>query len=374
MTRPAIPEAATGVLTIDLDQLAANWRALAKLVAPAECGAVVKADAYGLGAEYVIPALVNAGCRSFFIATPGEAAQARFLAPDATIYALDGLLPGSGDELLAATAVPVLSSVAEVREWGALAVARKERLATALQVDSGLNRLGLSGSDVAVLAGEELLQPIDVQLVMSHLACADNPADPKNDEQRQAFEHRRSYFPGVRASLAASDGLMLGRAYHYDLVRPGYALYGGQASQAGPAPVGPVVTVLARILQVRGVSEGESVGYSATWRAKKQSRVAVIAAGYDDGIARGLSRGSGEDGFKVMIQGQLAPVIGRVSMDLITVDVSEILPVPERGELVELIGPGLSIESMGTAAGTIGYEVLTRLGRRFHRVYTGAGS
>jgi alanine racemase len=167
---------------------------------------------------------------------------------------------------------------------------------------------------------------------------------------------------------------MLGSAFHYDLVRPGYALYGGQASQAGQAPVGPVVTVQARILQVRGVSEGESVGYSATWRAKKQSRIAVIAAGYDDGIARGLSRATGETGASVSIGGKLAPIVGRVSMDLITVDVTTLSPPPERGDLVELIGPGLTIESMGTAAGTIGYEVLTRLGRRFHRVYTGAGS
>jgi alanine racemase len=290
------------------------------------------------------------------------------LAPEATIYALDGLLPGAGPELVASGAIPVLSSLDEVVEW--IKVARGDRrLPAAVHVDTGLNRLGLSPSDVAVLDGEGYLARLDLRLVMSHLACADNPEDRKNEEQRRAFERLRAYFPGVCASLVASDGLMLGNAYHYDLVRPGYALYGGQAFQGGPTPVGPVVSVKARVLQVRYVTEGESVGYSATWRPERPARIAVVAAGYDDGLARALSRASCESGLSVAIAGQLAPIVGRVSMDLITVDVTKLKAPPTRGELVDLIGPGLSIENMGTAAGTIGYEVLTRLGRRFHRVY-----
>jgi alanine racemase len=181
----------------------------------------------------------------------------------------------------------------------------------------------------------------------------------------------RRYMPNVPASLVASDGLMLGVDYHYDLVRPGYALYGGQAFQGGPAPVAPVLAVKARVLQVRVVQPSDTVGYSATWRPKGPSRIAIVAAGYDDGVARALSRGTGEDGAHVMFEGKLAPIVGRVSMDLITVDVTKLEQPPARGDFVDLIGPGLPIETIGAAAGTIGYEVLTRLGRRFHRLYRG---
>jgi alanine racemase len=366
-----LPPEATGVITIDLGAIQANWRALAVLVAPAEAGAVVKADAYGLGAARVIPALVEAGCKTFFIATPDEARIARRLAPDARIFALDGLLPGAAAGFVAAGAIPVLSTLDEIREWGGLARERGERLSAALQVDTGLHRLGLSAADVAVIERDALLADLDVVLVMSHLASADVPGDPKNAAQREAFEAMRAHFPGVRASLAASDGLMLGAAFHYDLVRPGYALYGGQASQGGPAPVKPVVSIAARVLQVRDVPEGETVGYSATWRAPHPSRVAIIAAGYADGLPRALSAASGELGATVLVAGQRVPMIGRVSMDLITLDVTDVRGEIRRGDLVTLIGPGLTIEALGRTAGTIGYEVLTRLGPRFVRRYTG---
>jgi alanine racemase len=369
-----LPPEATGLITVDLDAIQSNWRALAALVAPAECGAVVKADAYGIGADRVIPALAAAGCRTFFIATPEEAISARRLAPDARIFALDGLLPGSASGFLAAGAIPVLSTVDEIRAWGAVAHERNERLQAALQVDTGLHRLGLSDPDVTTLQGDGLLRDLDVVLIMSHLASADVPDDPKNAAQRTAFERLRARFPGTPSSLAASDGLMLGRAYHYDLVRPGYALYGGQASQAGPAPVVPVVGVQARVLQVRDVPAGETVGYSATWRAARPSRIAILAAGYADGLARALSAASGEPGATVLVAGQRAPLVGRVSMDLVTVDVTDVEGAIARGDLVTLIGPGLTIEAMGRAAGTIGYEVLTRLGPRFVRRYTGGSA
>jgi alanine racemase len=285
---------------------------------------------------------------------------------------LDGLLPGSGESLIATNATPVLSSLDEVREWAALGKSFSKKLPAALQIDTGLNRLGLSMREAATLASDlALLGALDLRLLMSHLACADNPSDPKNEEQRAVFERALALFPGVKASLAASDGLMLGPAYHYDLVRPGYALYGGQAFRGGPTPVGAVVTVEARVLGVRDVNAGDSVGYSATWRAARPSRVAIIAAGYEDGFARTLSGSGDQAGGVIGFGKQSAPVIGRVSMDLITVDVTDIVPPPKRGDFACLIGPGLTIESMGTAAGTIGYEVLTRLGRRFHRVYLG---
>ncbi len=368
MMQPPIPPTATGVVTIDLAQIGANWQALARLVAPAECGAVVKADAYGLGAERVIPALAAAGCRTFFIATADEAVVARRLAPAAAIFALDGLLPGSGEALIASGAIPALSSLEEVREWAALAERRSERLAAALHVDTGLNRLGLSEREVAALAADNaLLAALDVRLVMSHLACADDPADAKNEAQLKTFERFLRELPRAPASLAASDGLMLGPRFHFDLVRPGYGLYGGQAFRGGPAPVKPAVAVKARVLEVREVAAGETVGYSASWRANRPSRIAVVAAGYADGVARSLSNGAPRG--SVGVGASTAPIVGRVSMDLITVDVTDAGARLSRGDFVDLIGPGLTIEAIGAAAGTIGYEVLTRLGRRFHRVY-----
>lgn len=375
MTGLQLPPDATGVITIDLGVLQDNWRVLAKLVAPAECGAVVKADAYGLGAAEVIPALVRAGCRTFFVATPDEARAARLLAPKARLFALDGLFPGAAPLLLAADVAPVLSSLDEVMEWANVGARSGRRVPAALQVDTGLNRLGLSAGDVKALAADpSLLDALDLQLVMSHLACADDPADPHNAKQRTVFNRRRASLPPTSASLAASDGLMLGKTYHYDLVRPGYALYGGQAFRGGPTPVNPVVTVHTRILQLRTLKVGDSVGYSATWRATRRTRLAVVAAGYADGFARALSAASGKTGGTVLVAGQRAPVVGRVSMDLITVDITDVEGTVSRGDLVTLVGPGLAIEAMGKAAGTIGYEVLTRLGSRFVRCHMGGGA
>ncbi len=368
-----VPAHATGVLVIDLDHVASNWRALAELVRPAECGAVVKADAYGLSAKHVIPALTKVGCRTFFVATLAEAIAARRHAADATVYMLDGILTGSAETVREAGVIPVLSSLPEIAEWAALSTSRKDRLPTALHVDTGLNRLGLSAADIQALVMEvHGLDRLDVTLVMSHLACADEPDAAKNAQQREVFEQLASLLPRTARSLAASDGLMLGRTFHYDLVRPGYALYGGQAFGGGPTPVAPAVELHVKILQVRDVAPGQTVGYSATWTPQQGvARVAVIAAGYADGVFRHLSRTSGGEGGVVAIKGQLAPIVGRVSMDLITVDVTHIEPAPEPGDLIEIIGPNLTIEAMGAAAGTIGYEVLTSLGRRFHRVYLG---
>lgn len=370
----AVPAGATGVLTIDLSAIQNNWRALARLVAPAECGAVVKADAYGLGADKVIPALVAAGCRTFLVATLDEARQARGLARSATIFMLDGLLAGTADEVVAAAVTPVLSNAASVREWAAHAQARDIRLPAAFQIDSGLNRLGLDAADVAeLMADGEMLSWIELKLVMSHLACADEPADAKNAAQLAAFQDLAAKLLPAPLSLAASDGLMLGAKFHFDLVRPGYALYGGQAFKGGPTPVKPVVTAQARVLQVRDVAAGETVGYSATYKTDGVRRIATVAAGYADGLFRRLSAGNGESGGHIGYNGRLAPIVGRVSMDLITVDVTGIADA-QRGDLVTLIGADLPIEVVGAAAGTIGYEVLTNLGRRFHRVYVGGES
>lgn len=374
MSRLDAPAGATGVIRIDLDALAANWRALADLVRPAECAAVVKADAYGLGVARVAPALAAAGCRTFFVATLAEAETCRRLVAGATLYVLDGLLPGSAEALVAIGARPVLSSLAEARAWAEIE-RDGETQPAALHVDTGLNRLGMSAGEVQALAADgHLLDRLRISLVMSHLACADEPESAKNRQQRDVFEQLRRLLPTVPASIAASDGLMLGPDYHYDLVRPGYALYGGQASAGRRAPVAPVVAVHARVLQVHDVAPGQTVGYAASYRVARPSRVATIAAGYADGIFRHASAATGEAGGRVAIDAIPCPIVGRVSMDLVTVDVTDLPRPPRAGDWVELIGDTLSLEDVGRAAGTIGYEVLTRLGHRFHRVYLGTGA
>jgi alanine racemase len=362
---------ATGAVTVDLGRIAANWKALAEKVAPARCAAVVKADAYGLGAERVVAALARAGCQTFFIATPDEAETARKIMPDADLYALDGLVGNAAAAFAHLAVKPVLSTLDDVVAWSALCRARGEQLPAALHIDTGLHRLGLPVRDARRLAAEPtMMAGIDVDLVMSHLASADNPRDAKNRDQLLAFETLSALFPRIARSLAASDGLMLGPAYHFDLVRPGYALYGGQASQIALAPVNAAVTVSARILAIADVAPGETVGYSATWSAKRPSRIATIAAGYADGVPRSASASDGRPGGHVTISGHLAPIVGRISMDLITVDVTD-LPVGAAmpGEFAKLIAEELTIEDAGFSAGTIGYEILTRLGRRFTRLY-----
>jgi alanine racemase len=371
----AIPASETGVLRIDLGAIAGNWRALQARVAPAECGAVVKADAYGLGIARVLPALARAGCRTYFVATPREAAEARQLSAGARIFVLDGLFEGGAADILASGAIPCLASFAEVEEWSAHARRIGARLGTALHVDSGLHRLGMPAADVQRLVGEaSLLDCLDVVLVMSHLASADDPADAANSAQHEAFERLRKMLPAAQSSLAASDGLMLGRPFHFDLVRPGYALYGGQAFRGARAPVAPAISLYVRVLQVRDVAPGGAVGYSGTWRAARPSRIATLAAGYADGLARTASATNGTPGGSVIIHGTRLPIVGRVSMDLVTVDVTD-CPVPVmRGDAAEVIGPSLPLEMVGAQARTIGYEVLTRLGRRFERIYAGNGA
>ncbi|HEY8248395.1 MAG TPA: alanine racemase [Hyphomicrobium sp.] len=367
-----VPPSATGVVTIDLAQIRANWRTLAKRVAPAGCGAVVKADAYGLGAARVIPTLYEAGCRNFFVATQAEAKTGITLAPGATIYVLDGILPGCARELAGIGVRPVMASLNEARTWAAQGGAPTPP--AALHVDTGLNRLGMSEAEFAALVADaELMARLDIALIISHLACADDAQHPMNLEQLAVFNRLRGQLPKARASLAASDGLMLGKDFHLDLVRPGYALYGGQAAPQR-APVLPVVRVSARILQVQDVPLGSRIGYSATYRAASPRRIATIAAGYADGVFRHSSAANAESGGAVGIRGKLAPIVGRVSMDLITVDITDIGdPPPERGEFVDLVSPELPLEAVGMNARTIGYEVLTRLGTRFHRHYVDRG-
>ncbi len=363
----------TAILTIDLGALAANYRRLRELAAPAECAAVVKADAYGLGMAEAAPVLWRQGCRTYFVATPDEARALRKLLQHATIYVLAGLMPGTAGMFRKHALRPVLNSAEEIREWASFSTEVGEALPCAVHIDSGMNRLGLSATEVdAVAAAHDLRSAVTLSLVMSHLACADDPEHPKNAAQRKIFDELRVRLPGALASFANSAGILLGRAYTYDLVRPGIALYGGKPQARGPHEFVPVVHLKGCILQVRNVAAGETVGYGATQTLKRRSRVAIVSVGYADGFFRSLSTKDGETGFVAYAGLHAAPILGRVSMDLITIDVTE---VPEahcaRGGWVELMGPHITAQTVAHHAGTIDYEVLTNLGARAFRRYIG---
>ncbi len=360
------------VLTVDLGALAANYAAVRSLAGGAEVAAVVKADGYGLGAGPVARALWAAGARSFFVARPSEGAALRGeLGGErpATVYVLDGCPPGAAARLEAAELTPVLNSLPQVEAWAAHARSAGRPLAAAIHVDTGMNRLGLRVEEAAALVASDRLRGLDINLVMSHLACAETPDHPLNALQAHRFAAARALFPDARASLANSAGVRLGEAFRFDLVRPGIALYGG-----GPG-MRPVATLTAPVLQVRAVAPGESVGYGATFTADRPMRVAVVAAGYADGVLRSAARhGYG------WLRGAARPLLGRISMDLIALDVSDVAGEQGgvlagdvlAGDTVELIGPNILLDDAAHAAGTIGYELLVRVGARAPRAYVGA--
>lgn len=363
----------TAILTIDLDAVAANYRTLRDLASPAECAAVVKADAYGLGMVPISSTLSRIGCKTFFVATLDEGERLRALLPDAIIYVLAGLMRGTAELYRAHHLRPVLNSADEVREWAAFCETQGERLDCAVHIDTGMNRLGLSAEDVDQVArAAELWSALTLSLVMSHLACADEPDHPKNGAQRSMFDRLRAQLPKAPSSLANSPGILLGRAFFYDVVRPGIAIYGGHPRGHGHNPFRPVVQLKGRIMQVRDVPRGETVGYGATRTIREAARLAVVSVGYADGFARALSIADGEQGFSGYLGPHAAPIVGRVSMDLVALDVSH---VPEelarRGAWVELIGPNVPAHVLAAHAGTIDYEVLTRLGQRAFRRYVG---
>jgi alanine racemase len=357
-------DAAALVLSIDLGALAKNWKRLAEMSAPAEAGAVVKADAYGIGIEPAVAALAAAGCHTFFVALPEEGRRVRVAAPDAIVYVLDGFFPDWTDIFRADNLRPVLNTFASVEAWAA----HCRGTPSAIQVDTGMNRLGLSVHEALELARRpNLLADAAPRLLMSHLACADDPANPMNVSQLALFRELRAELPDLPASLANSAGIHLGADFHFDLVRPGIALYGAAFAQ-GHAPLATVVTAKARILQVREASAGEPVGYGATKHLERDTRVAVLAAGYADGYHRLAGSSDARPGAFAAVRGRRAPLLGRVSMDLIAIDVTGIGAVTE-GDWVELFGPSLPIDEVAHAADTIGYELLTQLSRRAERCY-----
>jgi len=363
---------AGGVLTIDLAALVANWRALAERAAPAECAAVVKADAYGCGIEPVVGALYRSGCRTFFVAHISEARRVRACAPDAVVYVLAGLHPGGGPDYATDNLRPILSGIEEVREWAAFRASGWQGGA-GLHVDTGMNRLGLSLDDAAALATDAVLPKAGLSLLISHLAVADDPGHPLNARQAGLFREMRDLFPGVAGSLANSSGIFLGPDVHHDMVRPGAALYGVNPTPTHANPMQPVVRVEGRILQVREIETGDTVGYGAVWTARRPSRLAIVSLGYGDGVPRSAGASDLNTGADILVAGRRCPIAGRVSMDLIAADVTD-LPdgVPRRGDWATLLGDTIDVDELAAHAGTIGYEVLTRLGHRHRRVYVGA--
>ncbi|HEY0329497.1 MAG TPA: alanine racemase [Rhodopseudomonas sp.] len=367
--------AATGVLSIDLDAIVANWRKLEKTAVPSECAGVVKADAYGCGVGPVARALSSAGCKTFFVATLDEARALRAAAPAAVIYVLDGFLPNCGDGYAEFDCKPVIGSLDELAEWDSFCRRSFWKGGAAIHIDTGMNRLGLGIAEAEGIVPRITAGDHGITLVISHLACAETLNHPLNARQATHFRAVASGFSGVPASLSASSGIYLGQQFHFDLVRPGAALYGINPTPEADNPMQPVVTLKSRILQVRDVARGDTVGYGATWTARRPTRIAVVAAGYADGYFRAAGSSDGTRGAEVIIAGQRCPVAGRISMDLLAVDITDLAPnAARRGHIATLIGDGITVDELAHHFGSIGYEVLTSLGKRYARHYTGAAT
>lgn len=358
---------AGAIVSIDLSAIVSNWKTCAAQSQTAECAAVVKAASYGIGAERAAPALKNAGCKTFFVATIGEGIHLRDVLGDGpAIHIFNGLMDGAERDFTAYDLIPVLNSLDEIDAWRAFCTGVGEPLPCDIHVDTGMSRLGLPPDEVhRVMNDGERLTHLNLNVLMSHLAVAESPDKPMNKAQLDMFEKFGELFPAARLSLANSSGIFLGPEFHYDVLRPGAALYGVNPTPGRPNPMVQVVRLQAKILQVRTIDTPQSVGYGATYKAQGPTRIATVAVGYADGLSRHLSNAG-----VAYIGDHEAPIAGRVSMDLITLDVSG---VPEElsrpGMLVDLIGPNNPVDAVAEKAGTIGYEVLTSLGTRYHRVY-----
>ena len=345
---------ATATLTIDLDAIAANWRALDRMSDHGtQTGAVVKADAYGLGTARVVRALAQAGARRFFVAVAEEGAAVRqALGPGPQINVMAGHMAGDTDMIHDLDLTPMLNSVDQITR-------HLESLPGhpfGIQLDTGMNRLGLEAAEWQAVAGVVL--GAAPELVMSHLACADEPDHPMNAAQLAEF-HAMTDGTGVPRSLAATGGILLGPAYHFELTRPGIGLYGGRPFEAAQ----PVVALSLPVIQLRELEPGETAGYACAWTAEAPSVIATVSGGYADGLPRTLGNAA------VLWDGDVpCPLVGRVSMDLITVDVTHL---PQMPRALDIIGAMQTIDDLADAAGTIGYEILTSLGARYARRYTG---
>ena len=357
-TKPA----AVGVLTVDLDALARNYRTLCIAASPAKCAAVVKANAYGLGVARVGQRLWDEGCRDFFVATAAEGLELRPVLPQTRIFVLEGVLQDGSPGLIDADLIPVLNSVEQINRWRSADTVKP----AAVHLDTGMSRLGLSEAEVHEAGDAGLFQGMQLQYALTHLACADEPSHPLNTEQIQSFARLLKHLPNVKTSIGGSAGILLRPEFHGDLVRPGIALYGGNPFLSGDNPMQPVVTLQGTVLQTREIARPLTVGYGATYKAPPGSRIATVGVGYADGYPRAL----GNRGV-AFVAGSQVPVVGRVSMDLITIDVSGLPRSRVRsGDLVELLGPNVTLDDIARDSGVINYQILTGLGSRLHRRYT----
>ncbi len=358
------PSEASSVLTIDLGALKRNYYLLASRAHTAECAAVVKANGYGLGIEQVFHALNQAGCTTFFVATLDEAITLRMFKQGPTVYYLNGLLPGEAEICRSQSIRPTLNDLGQIEYWAKYCSATRETLPAAIHIDTGMSRLGLTPREtVAVIAKPGCLEAFDFTLLLSHLACGEMPYHPMNVQQRDQFSNAADALPHAPRSLAASSGIFLGADWHFDMVRAGVSLYGVSPQPDQPNPMEQVIQLQGKIIQVRDVDTPQTVGYGASYQFNGPMKVATVAAGYADGIPRNL-----DDQSVAYIGNKIAPIIGRVSMDLITLDISS-APEAKPGDMVDLIGPHNNLDAVAASADTIGYELLTRLGHRYRRRY-----
>jgi alanine racemase len=368
------PVSAPGRLTIDLGALADNWRALGRRAAPGRCAAVIKANAYGTGVSEAAPALWAAGARVFFVAHFNEGLAARQALPaEAQIYVLNGLESGADPADYAEHRLaPVIGGDEELQRWSAFTAQRGRPSPCALHLDTGMNRLGFASLArlQAAMATHGAVSGVD--LLMSHFVSSEIPGDPLNQAQIALFEAARAAFPGLAASLANSSGMFLAPSPIYDLARPGYALYGGNPTPGVPNPMRAVVTLTAAIQQIRSIETGMACGYNAQWTARRPTRLATLLVGYADGLPRGAGATDAKPGAEVAVAGRRAPLVGRVSMDLAIVDITDLPEDAVRpGDPVELFGGTIDLDDFASRSGTIGYHLLTSLGPRYQRAYVG---
>ncbi|WP_026481504.1 alanine racemase [Ahrensia sp. 13_GOM-1096m] len=357
---------AGAVLNVNLAAISANYQYLCKQAPTTKVAAVVKSNAYGLGAEEIATQLRSDKCDTFFVAHLEEGIKLRkALGRSPEIFILNGIPDNYADEFLANHLTPVINSLSDLELWIALAKQTGKSLTAALQFDTGMSRLGLSAKDIQKInADPSLIEGINIDLTMSHLACAGDPSNPANEQQRQAFDALCKTMPKTKRSLANSSGIFLSSEFHYDLARPGAALYGINPTGDSSNPMKPVVQLQARILEIRDAAVGTQVGYDYLYKASTPRRLATLSIGYADGWHRQWTSGA-------MYEGIYLPVVGRISMDSMVVDITD---VPEaqlsRNMFVDLINTEQTLDKIADTQHTIGYEVLTSIGERVERRYS----
>ena len=351
-------------LIVNLRALRDNYRTL-KTMGGVDCAGVVKANGYGLGAAEVVGALLKEGCTQFFVATPDEGLAVRDAAGDAQIAILGGLYQGAEEFYLENHLIPVINSLEEMRRWRDFSAEHDFALPYWLHIDTGMNRLGLGADETKQLIDDpDMADPLHMIGVMSHFACSDEKDHAMNKAQADAFAQVAKHFPDAQKSLCNSSGIFRDNAWHHDLLRPGYALYGGNPTPETDNPMKPVVTLEVPVLQTRTVNKGGSIGYGATHTFKADDETATLALGYADGFFRSASSSA-----SVYFKGQACPVLGRVSMDLVTIGIGHLGEKPAQGDMIEVLGPHQGVDALAASCGTIGYEILTSLGHRYSREY-----